>query len=206
MEPESFPPVSHEEARASLEEIDRVILLTRQAIVRSGSAPIVILWGIIWLIGYAGAQFFPQGSRTLWMVLDVAGIAGSFHFGRLARKSPTRSPNRGRIGLSWLILYLFAAIWLALLGPWNLVGAHQLSNEGPELNRKIAAFWATIPMFAYVLMGLWLDRFFIWLGALVTIATLVGYFYVTDCFFLWMAVFGGGALVASGLFIRKNWK
>ena len=62
-------------------------------------------------------------------------------------------------------------------------------------------------MFAYVLMGLWLDRFFVWLGAFVTIATLVGYFFIAA---LLLSLDGGHwrrvAVRRSGLFIRKNWK
>ena len=206
MEQEQVPSISRDEARASLEEIDRIILLTRQTIARAGSAPIVIMWGVIWMIGYADMQFFPQTPRWFWVVLDLVGIAGSIRFGRWARKSPTKNPNNGRIGLSWLILFAFGGIWLSLLSPWDFLNANQLAKYGPDLDHKIAAFWATIPMFAYILMGLWLDRFFIWLGALVTIGTLAGYYLIHDYFFLWMAIIGGGSLVVGGLFIRKNWQ
>jgi quinol-cytochrome oxidoreductase complex cytochrome b subunit len=205
MEPETIPPITPEEARASLAEIDRIALLTRQMIARGGSAPIVILWGVIWMIGYATMQFFPEAPRWFWLILDVVGIAGSIRFGRWSRKSPVKFANGGRIGISWLILFAFAVIWLTILGPWD-PNAHRLANYAPDLDRKIAAYWATVPMFAYVLMGLWLDRFFVWLGALVTLATLGGYFFLANYFFLWMAVIGGGSLVVSGLFIRKNWR
>jgi hypothetical protein len=206
MEQEQLPPITPEEARASLAEIDRIILHTRQTIARAGSAPIVILWGIIWMIGFADVQFFPQSPHWFWMILDLVGIVGSFRLGRWGRKSPTKNNYGGRIGISWLVLFAFGGIWLCLLGPWDLLTSQQMAHHGLELDRKIAAFWCTVPMFAYVLMGLWLDRFFIWLGALVTVATLVGYYGIENYFFLWMAVVGGGSLVAGGLFIRKNWK
>jgi hypothetical protein len=203
MEHEHPAPITKEEARASLAEIDRIILLTRQGIARAGSAPIVIMWGIIWIVGFSGVQFFPQAMNRLWTVLDAIGITGSFLFGAWSRKSPTKSPYHGKIGLSWLILFVFGAIWLCLFAPWRAAAgvAHPA-----QLGRQIAAYWSTIPMFAYVIMGLWLDRFFVWLGALVTIATLVGFYCITDYFFLWMAVVGGGSLVAGGIFIRKYWK
>lgn len=207
MEQEQLLPITPEEARASLAEIDRIVLHTRQMIARGGSAPIVILWGVIWMIGYADMQFFPQTPHWFWGILDVVGIAGSFRFGRWARSSPVKNSNGGRIGLSWLILFAFGVIWLTILGPWSWeLNAHQLARYAPDFDRKIAAYWATVPMFAYILMGLWLDRFFVWLGAFVTAATLGGYFFITNYFFLWMAVIGGGSLVVSGLFIRKNWK
>jgi hypothetical protein len=61
-------------------------------------------------------------------------------------------------------------------------------------------------MFGYLVMGLWLGRFFLWLGLLVTATTLVGYYFVSDYFFLWMALTGGGSLIAAGVFIRKFWR
>jgi hypothetical protein len=207
MEHEQAPAITPEEARASLAEIDRIAQLTRQMIARGGSASIVILWGVIWIVGYADMQFLPDTPRWFWMILDVIGIAGSFRFGRWSRQSPVKNPHSARIGLSWLILFAFAGVWLAILGPWGwTLSTHEVARYAPVLDRKIAAYWATVPMFAYVLLGLWLDRFFVWLGAFVTIATLAGYFFLTGYFFLWMAVIGGGSLVAGGLFIRKNWK
>ena len=61
-------------------------------------------------------------------------------------------------------------------------------------------------MFAYVIMGLWLDRFLLWLGVLVTVTTLIGFFFAPHYFFLWAAAAGGGSLVVSGAFIRKFWR
>ena len=204
MEYEPVAPISPEEARASLAEIDRIILLTRQSIARTGSAPIVIMWGVIWIIGYSATQFFPRNSGPFWAILTTLGIAGSALLGRAARNQTIRGTYGSRIGLSWLVLFAFAVIWVLVLGPADLAWAHQV-HVTELLNRKIAAFWATVPMFAYVIMGLWLDRFFLWLGCLVTVATLFGYYAIHDYFFLWMAVVGGGSLIAGGLFIRKSW-
>jgi hypothetical protein len=61
-------------------------------------------------------------------------------------------------------------------------------------------------MFGFVMFGLWVGRFFVWLGLLVTALILIGYRYSGDYFNLWMAITGGGALIVSGVFIRKFWK
>jgi hypothetical protein len=68
------------------------------------------------------------------------------------------------------------------------------------------AIQATIPMFAYVVMGLWLDHFILWIGLAVTALTLVGLFFLQPYFWLWMAVTGGGMLLGTGLYIRYQWK
>jgi hypothetical protein len=55
-------------------------------------------------------------------------------------------------------------------------------------------------------MGLWLDRILSWLGALITVGTLVAFYFSPNYFFLWIAIGGGGALVASGAVIWRCWR
>ena len=62
-------------------------------------------------------------------------------------------------------------------------------------------------MFAYVILGLWLEaRFLIWLGLAVTGLTAVGYFLLPSYFYLWMAPMGGGALFVTGWYVNRFWK
>jgi hypothetical protein len=195
MEQESVAPITKEEARASLEEIDRIILLTRRTIANGNAGPILVMWGVIWMIGYGVVQFDPRIGGSLWIALDAIGIASSIYFGSSSRHSPVKGPHRGRIGLSWMILFGFAILWMYLL-----------SSRGNYGDHRAAAYWPTIAMFAYILIGIWLDRFFIWLGALVTLATLFGFFFIGEYFYLWMAVVGGGGLVAGGWLVQKSWR
>jgi len=176
---------------------------TRRTIAAGRSAPIFILWGVIWFVGYAQTQFFPDSARWSWIALDLVGIVGTIV---LVRRSPAKTPHRGRAGLGWLVLFGYAVLWVNLLGPWEMIHRPEWAAYAPHMTRKITAYFATIPMFGYVLIGLWLDRFFIWLGAVVTLATLVGYYFVPDYFYLWLAVTGGGSLIAGGVIIRKFWR
>lgn len=205
METPQSPPISPEEARASLAEIDRIILHTRRTIGHGAPSAIIILWGFIWVVGFAGQQFCPQLGAKIWLFLDLVGIPGSILLAR-TRNAPVKRPHSGKVGLSWLILFAFAVIWMLALGPWDLLRRPELAFYGNVMNRKFAVFWATVPMFAYILMGLWLDRFFIFLGTLVTLATLGGYLFIHHYFFLWMAIVGGGSLIGGGIFIKKFWK
>jgi hypothetical protein len=61
-------------------------------------------------------------------------------------------------------------------------------------------------MFAYVVTGLWLEHFMVWLGLVVTALTVIGLFLLPSYFYIWMAVVGGGTLAGTGLFIRNRWK
>ena len=210
MDNEKASPVSEEEAQASLQEIDRIINQTRKAIASGNLAPQLIIWGVVWILGYGGEQFFPESSWHLWLGLILAGAIGTIFVGPWSRRSPVKGPgygrNLGRIGLSWLVLFAYGALWVALLSPWEMMHRAGWRAYAPLMDRKVAAFCATFCMFAYVIMGLWLSRFLLWLGVLVTVATLAGYHFLPAYFCLWMAVTGGGSLVVAGVFIRKYWR
>jgi hypothetical protein len=206
MESESTPPVTQQEALASLQEIDRIMRQVRRSIGAGPTAALLILWGVIWVIGFAAMQFAPRLGSWLWIALDVAGVIGSLVWGPWVRKTPARKAHAGRIGLSWLVLFGYAALWSGVLAPWEWTSDQLWATHGLLLVHKLAAFWALVCMFAYVLMGLWLDRFFLYLGLLVTVATLAGFWLTPAYFFAWMAIAGGGALIAAGGFIRRSWK
>ena len=199
-----LPAPTESEARAALAEIDRIVERTRQTIAYGNAAPLMIVWGLIWLVGLTASQF-DLGSfhfhRWLWAVLDLTGIGLSVFFG-VYRQSPVKSPHGRRIGLSWLLLAVFSCLWVMLLTDWH---GDELTRD-PAVFRRFVAFWSTLAMFAYMVMGLWLGRFYFWLGLAVTVITLAGYWYLPGYFFLWMGLFGGGSLIAAGIYAIKFWR
>jgi hypothetical protein len=195
-----------EEARATLAEIDRVVAQTRTAIAQGPSAPILILWGCIWLVADVTTQFNSQALEWLWWVLDLIGVAGTWWF--VARRNVrVKRPGEWRYGVFWGVIFFYAVLWVNLLVPvrhWP-----QNAREWTEFEpiyRRMTAYFHTIPMFAYVIGGLFTGRFFIWLGVLVTALTLIGYCCVQQYFYLWLGITGGGSLIFSGVFIRKFWR
>jgi hypothetical protein len=111
----------------------------------------------------------------------------------MGRKSPFKSPIDKRMGLFWLLLFLYAFLWINTLQPRD--------------HYQVNAFIATIPMFAYVVIGLWFDwRFMFWLGLIISGLIFLGFFLLhgSPWMWLWMAVFGGGGLALSGLVIWKG--
>ena len=98
-----------------------------------------------------------------------------------------------RIGGLWGALLIYIFIWLRLLSPVN----------GMQVN----AFICTACMFAYIVIGLWFESYFmIVLGLAVTAATLIGFYLLAGYYCLWMAFAGGGALLGTGLYIRVRWR
>jgi hypothetical protein len=204
MDNTSLPAPTASEARAALADIDRIVERTRQTIAYGNAAPLMIVWGLIWLVGLTASQF-DFGSfhfhRLLWAVLDLAGIGLSLYLG-VYRQSPVKSPHGRRIGLSWLLLAIFSCLWVILLTDWH---GGELTRD-PAVFRRFVAFWSTLAMFAYMVMGLWLGRFYLWLGFAVTLITLAGYWCLPGYFYLWMGVFGGGSLIAAGFYAIKFWR
>ena len=203
--------ISKEQAQDSLSQIANIAKQTRKKIAAGSAGPILVIWGTIWfaayLVNYLGIIFewkhihIKTGSHSsitfftaslAWPVLVVIGVFASWFID--ARKGPTRSAYNKRLGFSWLILFLYANVWLVLLTPWN---AYQIN-----------AFVASLPMFAYIIMGLWMDRFLLWLGVVVTLLILTGFFmfYLQPLFWLWMAVTCGGTLLGTGVYIQLRWK
>jgi hypothetical protein len=180
-----------EEARASIDEVEKIVARTRGAIASARCGPMLVLWGVIWMIGYAGTQFFPAWSGRLWAGLDLAGGAGSFFMASGSRSLRGHGLGR-RIGLAWLALGVYAVLWAYILAPFN--------------GRFFGAYPAAVAMFGHVVIGIFLDVFMLFLGLAVTAITVAGMFLLPDWFNLWMAATAGGSLVAAGFHIQTRWK
>src|ERR1700735_3118605 len=122
--------VSRKEAQESLDEIESVILHTRQALAHGVSSIMLILWGVIWVVGYSGTQFYPQRAGLLWPLLIVIGAVASWIVGARRRSTP-RNANGGRIGAFWLVLFGYSALWLVLLHPTQLPAGAEWANYQP---------------------------------------------------------------------------
>ena len=202
------PPVSptKDEARAALTEIDLVMARTRTAIARGPSAPLLILWGCIWSIADLTTQYHPQALQWLWWALDLIGFASTCWIIRNHR-ARVKSPGGWRYGVFWGAILFYAILWLNLLVPVKWPQTPQQWVEFEPIFRRVTAYFHTIPMFAYVIGGLFVGRrYFIWIGLLVTALILAGYCWAGAYFYLWLAVTGGGSLLFSGIIIRKFWR
>lgn len=202
--------ISKEEAQKSLRQIQTVLKQSRRKFAASATGPILIMWGLIWILGYLityaydieilkpsiwsfyrvtihDAELF-----FVWTFLTLGGFVATWLICKL--KEPVKSPHDKRFFFFWLFLFVYADIWLALLWPWNLY--------------QMSAFVATLVMFAYVVMGLWFDKFLLWLGLAVTGLIVLGFFLFPSqpAFWLWLATAGGGTLAGTGLYIKICWR
>jgi hypothetical protein len=178
------------EAAASLSEIASIEQRTREALIYTHSSAMLILWGVIVACGYVFSYRQPVHSDAGWIVATVVGVVGGFVLRR--RRGETQRGRQIGQRLAYAQLVLIAYGFVLLVPLWPVIG-----------NREMATFWPSLVMFGHVLAGLWLGRFFIYLGVGVTALILAGYFWAGAWYSLWLAAVVGGGLIAAGAWLRR---
>ena len=191
--------MTEQEARESLSLIQDAAARTHNVVAAGYASHLLILWGLVWIAGFTALHFAPRQGGILFGILDGLGLLGTVFIAW--RAWPSHGSLRGAgvsrlarsVFLFWVILFIYAGLWLLMLRP--TVGIH------------VGALLVTVAMLGYIVTGLWTDSaFLIWLGLLVTGLTLFGFYVLPGWFNLWMAPTGGGAVLATGLYVRIRWR
>lgn len=200
--------ISKEEAMEALAEADKVSEATRLAANWAGTDLVVMAWGIIWLMGFLWShlvvlQGWPGVCHGLWFFLIAIGMLVTLMTEK-SRSAPVKNTVGKRIGFFWMALYGYFFLGMTIFGPYL---NYPVLNSTPGGAKTIAAINTIIPMFAYVVMGLWLEmNSFIYMGVGLTALTVVAYFLFNPIFFPFMALVGGGILFGCGFSMRIRWK
>jgi uncharacterized membrane protein len=187
--------VSPNEAEEALEAIQSVAQKTRRSIASGGTFITLIVTGIVWLIGFLVTQFLSGVIVSyIWGGLSILGtILGAFLGFRLGKRvrSPSVAPMAKRIGFFWLLLIFYCIATIAVARP----------TDGKQATLFIILFI----MIGQLSMGPVISFSSVWWALPITVLALVGYFLLPAFFYLWMAILGGGGMIAYGLYIRLRW-
>jgi hypothetical protein len=187
--------ISPSEAEEALAAIQTMMTKTRRIISSSGAYLFLILWGVIWLLGFMGSQFLPTDiSGYAWIILYMLGGIISAVLGiRIRRGVRTSSPSASgkRIAFFWLLLFFFCAAAIAV--SWTA--------DMKQMSMYIILF----VMVGWMAMSLLLSFTSVWPGVIITVLALISYFFLPGIFFLWMAILGGGGMIGLGFYIRSRW-
>jgi len=186
--------VSPTEAEETLAEIQRMTQKTRHAIASSGTYVTLIATGFVWLIGFLATQFVPEFSPYVWTAASILGTILGIALGfRLAPRvrNPSGAATAKRAGIFWLLLLLYGAAAILIARPTD--------------GKQVTAFIILFIMLGQLAMGLLISFSSVWWALPVTALALVGYYLLPGIFYLWMAVLGGGGMIAFGLYIRSRW-
>lgn len=182
------------QAADRLQQIERTGRRSSEAHIYANASPGFILWGLIWMLGYAGSDLLPrfagwQSVNWLWGALVIIGVAASRMIGRRRHRGQPRGAGLGwRWAATFLVLWGFVAVTFALLAPAN-----------PAVS---GAFIPLLVATAYAVFGIWKGLRFLYAGITVAALTLFGFYCLPDHFLLWMAGVGGGSLILTGLWLR----
>lgn len=201
------------DARESLKEIDSVARKARRVAEYVGTDVVLIAWGIVWMLGYLGTQFIPMMVRpalypqlgliigSWWGLLIICGTI--FSITTYSWHHPTRSADGRKLGLLWPIVFGYLYLMGYLVSPFIRVSGNAANSM---FYRHFGAILGIIPMMIYVIMGLWLDSFLIWVGLAITALIVLGLLVAGSFFWIWMAFVAGGGLIATGVYIRRKWR
>ncbi len=168
---------------------------TRRAISASGAYGFLIVWGVVWLLGFLCSHFLPDEiAGYIWMGLDILGGVLSAIIGiRMGRqvRSPLAAASGKRIGWFWLLLIIYSAAAIGVAWPVD--------------GKQVAMFIILFVMVGWLAMDLLLSFDSILPGLVIAALALIGYFLLLDIFYLWMAILGGGGMIAMGIYIRYRW-
>jgi hypothetical protein len=181
-----------DEAATSLKEIERAGRRSALAYSYASASPHLIMWGILWMIGYGVSDLNYRIGGLFWIVLTLCGLLASIFIGRQQTADGHAQP--GRSGTSLKFAATFFAIGLFITAAYAIFG-----HTGV---RQQAAFVPLIVALIYSVLGIWKGPRFLVMGMLIAALTLGGFFFLKEHFLLWMAMVGGGALVLGGLWLR----
>jgi hypothetical protein len=187
--------ISPDEAEEELAVIRSIVKKTRHMLASDGTYIFLIVTGLIWLTGFMCTQILSCEIVTYILIglcilgsslATILNIRNSKHIHSLSASATAK-----RIGLVWLLLAVFCIAAIAVA--WPVVG------------KQLTVFIVLFVMIGYLAMGLMLSYNSMWPGFIIIALTLIGYFLVSDFFYLWISLLGGGGMIILGLYIHYRW-
>lgn len=181
--------ISRTEAASALTDIEQTTGRSRVLKGYQIAGPIVMVWGVVWILGYAAMGLSPaERWGAVWLVLDVIGVAATVWLSRRGRGA-ARVGQGWRIAVGVLAVMAFYVATFALFQPTSVaVGM---------------AYPGLVTGLVYAGVGIVFMPRFLWIGAAVFVASLIGYFLLQPWLAFWMAAVGGGGLLLGGLWLRR---
>ncbi len=181
--------LSSQEAAASLSEAEKARQRSAQLYVYAKSAPHLIMWGIIWVIGYTGTALSDGllDWKWVWGVLMIAGVAGGTIINRRASRHDDQYAFAWRHAAIISIAVLFVFLTYVLMWPVH--------------GRVLATYPVLVTGTIHMGVGLWTGLRYVLTGALVIALALIGFFFIGPILY-WMAFVGGGSLILAGFWFR----
>jgi hypothetical protein len=182
-------PITADEAKSALKDIEKTENRAAASQHARFAAPHLIIWGVLWAIGYTVNDLAP-GYSWIWSLITIVGVASSF----LVDKREAA----GRVkGFNWRYLVSAAAIFVFIFALFAVMR--------PRDYNQVGAFFPLVIGLYYTFIGVWTKGGWrmLPLGLALMALTIGGYYFLPEHFLLWMAAVGGGGLILGGLWLRS---
>lgn len=180
--------MSPQQANAALADAHQTVERSRILYGYQQRTPYFIVWGLVWFVAYSMSHFLPSKQGSIWLVLDMLGASASFW---IARRNQRQHGHRD----DWRWLAVGATLCAFIIFTFQILTPHS--------SKQIASYIPLLFGTIYVVVGIWYGPRLIVAGVAIMGLSLIGYFWIDTYFNLWMAVLGGGALVGTGLWLRR---
>ena len=174
--------IGQDDAASALEAIERTRQRAGELRGYAHAGDIVAAWGLVWLVCNLLGYFAPQYGLA-WPIGIALAVIWSMWRGRGQGKAD------GRAALSALAVFGMIALVVSIAGV-------ESADQG---NALISAFVAGL----YVVQGIWMGRRFAWIGLVIAACVIAGWFFDRAHLELWLGIGGGGALILSGIWLRR---
>lgn len=186
--------LDREEAARALQEIQEIKGRTATWNIYRETGPYLVLWGVIWMVANGINEFLPQVAGIAWLVLILAGSAGSI---ALTTRKTRRQRAAGISGSPYT--WHWGAAYAVLFGYFIAAQLVLPALSPRQFSAWMSLFWGFVYMFA----GVWRAWRLFAIGLVTALLVLFGYAELDRFYFLWIGAVGGGALVAGGLWLRR---
>ena len=181
--------ISRNEAASALTDIESTAGRSRLLKGYHTSGPILMAWGVIWALGYSGMGLLrPEQWGLVWLVLDVIGIVATILLAR-------RGKSGAKAGQGWKVTAGVFAILAFMAATYSIFR--------PTSVEPAIVYPGVVTGLVYAGVGIAYAPRYLWIGAAVFVASLVGYFFFLPYLAFWMAAVGGGGLILAGLWLRR---
>src|SRR5205085_5307263 len=152
-------PVSPNEAADALRDIADAEGRSSQAYRYERAAPHLILWGILWAVGYGLTDLWPSNANTIWTFVVLLGLAVDVIVEMRARTAEA--------GFGWRFAAIAAIAFVFFAASFTIMH--------PASGKQAGAFIPPVVATAYALVCTFAGLRFIIVGAAVAAPTLVGF-------------------------------
>lgn len=181
--------ISSGEAAEALRDIERTDRRTRRSVGYSIGSPHLILWGVIWAIGYTACGLTPPEQwGYVWLPLVLAGVAGAVVIGRRLPAGKAAAPVPSTLLLSLAIALFMVSVYAVFQ---------------PSTPLAYLIFPALLAAIIYVVIGLTVLPRYAWIGAGIFVVAMAGWLFARPLVPFFIAAAGGGGLILGGLWMRR---